>query len=100
MKETLLCFFPFSAQICSGTSGKVAASAVQMHKDGRGGGRAMSVEEMVQGMIDALNDAIGDAGKHDRGNNAAGTRVRKAMQAAKNTAQDVRKQVQADKNSR
>ncbi len=71
-----------------------------MHKDGRGSGRAMSVEEMVQGMIDALNEAIGDAGKHDRGNNAAGTRVRKAMQAAKNTAQDVRKQVQADKNSR
>jgi len=71
-----------------------------MHKDGRGSGRAMSVEEMVQGMIDALNDAIGDAGKHDRGNSAAGTRVRKAMQAAKNTAQDVRKQVQADKNSR
>ena len=100
MKETLLCFFPFSAQICSGTSGKIAASAVQMHKDGRLSGRAMSVEEMVQGMIDALNDAIGDAGKHDRGNNAAGTRVRKAMQAAKNTAQDVRKQVQADKNSR
>ena len=67
-----------------------------MHKDGRGSGRAMSVEEMVQGMIDAL----GDAAKHDRGNSAAGTRVRKAMQAAKNTAQDVRKQVQADKNSR
>ena len=100
MKETLLCFFPFSAQICSGTSGKIAASAVPMHKDGRWRGRAMSVEEMVQGMIDALNDAIGDAGKHDRGNSAAGTRVRKAMQAAKNTAQDVRKQVQSDKNSR
>ena len=63
-------------------------------------GALMSVESMVQGMIDALNDALGDAGKHDRGNNAAGTRVRKAMQAAKNTAQDVRKQVQADKNSR
>ncbi|MAK95564.1 MAG: histone H1 [Candidatus Thermoplasmatota archaeon] len=55
---------------------------------------------MVQGMIDALNEALGDAGKHDRGNSAAGTRVRKAMQAAKNTAQDVRKQVQSDKNSR
>ena len=79
---------------------QIIAPAVQMHKDGRGSGRAMSVEEMVQGMIDALNDALGDAGKHDRGNNAAGTRVRKAMQAAKNTAQDVRKQVQSDKNSR
>lgn len=59
----------------------------------------MSVEAMVQGMIDTLNDALGDAGKHDRGNSAAGTRVRKAMQAIKGAAQDVRKQVQADKNA-
>ena len=59
----------------------------------------MSVEAMVQGMIDSLNDALGDAGKHDRGNSAAGTRVRKAMQAIKGAAQDVRKQVQADKNA-
>ncbi len=59
----------------------------------------MSVEAMVQGMIDTLNDAMVDAAKHDRGNSAAGTRVRKAMQAIKGTAQDVRKQVQADKNA-
>ena len=59
----------------------------------------MSVADMVQGMIDTLNDALGDAAKHDRGNSAAGTRVRKAMQATKNSAQDVRKQVQADKNA-
>ena len=59
----------------------------------------MSVEAMVQGMIDTLNDALGDAGKHDRGNSAAGTRVRKAMQAIKGAAQDARKQVQADKNA-
>ena len=59
----------------------------------------MTVEAMVQGMIDTLNDALVDAGKHDRGNSAAGTRVRKAMQATKNAAQDVRKQVQADKNA-
>ena len=39
-------------------------------------GALMSVVSMVLGMIDALNDALGDAGKHDRGNNAAGTRVR------------------------
>ena len=60
----------------------------------------MSVAEMVQGMIDTLNEALVDAGKHDNGNSAAGTRVRKAMQSTKNSAQDVRKQVQADKNSR
>ena len=59
----------------------------------------MSVADMVQGMIDTLNDALGDAAKHDRGNSAAGTRVRKAMQATKNAAQAVRVQVQADKNA-
>jgi len=59
----------------------------------------MSVEAMVQGMIDTLNDAMVDAAKHDRGNSAAGTRVRKAMQSIKGAAQDVRKQVQSDKNA-
>ena len=62
--------------------------------------RYMSVEAMVQGMIDDLNAALGDAAKHDGGNSAAGTRVRKAMQAVKAAAQDVRKKVQSDKNSR
>ena len=42
----------------------------------------MSVEAMVQTMIDDLTAALGDAVKHDKGNAAAGTRVRKAMQAA------------------
>jgi len=60
----------------------------------------MSVEAMVQGMIDELSAALGDAAKHDGGNSAAGTRVRKAMQSVKGAAQDVRKTVQADKNSR
>ena len=59
----------------------------------------MSVADMVQGMIDTLNEALVDAGKHDRGNSAAGTRVRKAMQATKTAAKAVRVQVQADKNA-
>ena len=59
----------------------------------------MSVADMVQGMIDTLNEALVDAGKHGRGNSAAGTRVRKAMQATKTAAQAVRVQVQADKNA-
>ena len=59
----------------------------------------MSVAAMVQGMIDTLNEALVDAGKHDRGNSAAGTRVRKAMQATKTAAQAVRVQGQADKNA-
>ena len=61
--------------------------------------RDMSVEAMVQTMIDDLTAALADAVKHDKGNAAAGTRVRKAMQAAKAAAQDVRTQVQADKNA-
>ena len=57
----------------------------------------MSVEAMVQKMIDDLTAALVDAAKHDKGVNAAGTRVRKTMQSIKAAAQDVRKQVQADR---
>ena len=60
----------------------------------------MSVEGLVNEMIDTLNAAVADAAKHDKGNSAAGTRVRKAMQQIKTAAQDVRLKVQADKNSR
>ena len=60
----------------------------------------MSVEGMVQKMIDDLTAALVDAKKHDKGNSAAGTRVRKAMQVAKSEAQTIRLKVQADKNSK
>ena len=69
------------------------------HKNRLSEPQDMSVEAMVQKMIDDLTAALVDAAKHDKGNSAAGTRVRKAMQAAKAAAQDVRKQVQADKNA-
>ncbi|DAC15139.1 MAG TPA: histone H1 [Candidatus Poseidoniales archaeon] len=55
---------------------------------------------MVNAMIESLNDVMADAAKHDGGNSAAGTRVRKAMQEMKQAAQDVRIKVQSDKNSR
>ena len=57
----------------------------------------MSVEAMLQNMIDELTDTLKDATNHDKGVNAAGTRVRKTMQSVKKAAQDVRKQVQADR---
>jgi hypothetical protein len=60
----------------------------------------MSVREMIQDMINELTDALGDAEKHDSGNGAAGTRIRKVMQTCKGLAQDVRVKVQGDKNSR
>jgi len=55
---------------------------------------------MIQDMINELTDALGDAEKHDSGNGAAGTRIRKVMQTCKGLAQDVRVKVQGDKNSR
>ncbi len=60
----------------------------------------MSVADMIKGMMTKLENALADAEKHDRGNGAAGTRVRVAMQSIKGTAQDVRVQVQSDKKSR
>ncbi len=71
-----------------------------IHNKRLGWGTFMSVEAMVQSMIDDLNEALTDAAKHDGGNSAAGTRVRKAMQGAKAAAQAIRLKVQSDKNSR
>lgn len=46
-----------------------------------------------------VNGLEGDFEKfYDKGNNAAGTRVRKGMQEMKNLAQEIRKEVQAKKN--
>ena len=47
----------------------------------------------------AINDCQADVTKFVEGNNSAGTRVRKAMQTVKSLAQDVRIEVQEQKNS-
>ena len=47
---------------------------------------------------DAVNDCQSDITKFVEGNNSAGTRVRKAMQAVKSLAQFVRVEVQDQKN--
>jgi len=47
----------------------------------------------------AINDCQADVTKFVEGNNSAGTRVRKAMQAVKSLAQNIRKEVQDQKNS-
>ena len=46
----------------------------------------------------AINDCQSDVSKFVDGNNSAGTRVRKAMQAVKSLAQDIRIEVQDQKN--
>jgi len=48
---------------------------------------------------DAINDCQTDVIKFVEGNNSAGTRVRKAMQVVKQLAQDVRVEVQDQKNA-
>ena len=46
----------------------------------------------------AINDCQADVTKFVEGNNSAGTRVRKAMQTVKSLAQDIRIEVQDQKN--
>ena len=47
---------------------------------------------------DVVNDCQTDVTKFIDGNNSAGTRVRKAMQVVKQLAQDIRVEVQDQKN--
>ena len=47
---------------------------------------------------DAINDCQTDVTKFIEGNNSAGTRVRKAMQLVKQLAQNIRVEVQDQKN--
>jgi hypothetical protein len=48
---------------------------------------------------DAINDCQTDMTKFVEGNNSAGTRIRKAMQAIKAMAQGIRVEVQDQKNA-
>ena len=48
---------------------------------------------------DAINDCQSDVTKFVEGNNSAGTRVRKAMQLVKQLAQNIRVEVQDQKNA-
>ena len=54
--------------------------------------------ETLQNIESQLHEAVEDAIKFDQGNNSAGTRVRRAMQNIKGLAQQVRLEVQAQKN--
>jgi len=56
------------------------------------------LDSLFDGLQDTVNDCQTDIVKFVEGNNSAGTRVRKAMQAIKQLAQDVRVEVQDQKN--
>ena len=57
------------------------------------------LEVLFNDLQDEINDCQPDVTKFVEGNNSAGTRVRKAMQNAKALAQQVRVEVQEQKNN-
>jgi|TARA_R100000329_G_scaffold72701_1_gene63238 hypothetical protein len=56
------------------------------------------LNRLFDDLQDAVNDCQTDVTKFVDGNNSAGTRVRKAMQLVKSLAQEVRIEVQDQKN--
>ena len=56
------------------------------------------LDSLYDKLQDVINDTQSDVTKFVEGNNSAGTRVRKAMQTVKSLAQEVRLEVQDQKN--
>ena len=56
------------------------------------------LDSLYDELQDTINDCQNDVTKFVGGNNSAGTRVRKAMQTVKSLAQEVRVEVQDQKN--
>ena len=56
------------------------------------------LDSLFDSLQDTVNDCQTDVIKFIEGNNSAGTRVRKAMQIVKQLAQEVRLEVQNQKN--
>lgn len=59
-----------------------------------------SVKENVETLVTTLNEALEDATKFtDKGNKAAGTRVRKALLDVSKACKEIRQQVTNEKNA-
>ena len=56
------------------------------------------LDSLYDGLQNIINDSQSDVTKFVDGNNSAGTRVRKAMQTVKSLAQDIRIEIQEQKN--
>ncbi len=54
--------------------------------------------ELYARLEEEITNSLDDAEKFVMGNNSAGTRVRKSMQTVKNLAQEIRVEVQTQKN--
>ena len=57
------------------------------------------LDSLFDDLQNVINDCQTDVTKFVDGNNSAGTRVRKAMQTVKSLAQEVRTEVQHQKNN-
>ena len=57
------------------------------------------LDDLYDELQNVINDGQSDVTKFVEGNNSAGTRVRKAMQNIKKLAQEVRVEVQDQKNN-
>ena len=57
------------------------------------------LDSLFDDLQDVINDCQTDVTKFVDGNNSAGTRVRKSMQTVKSLAQEVRVEVQDQKNA-
>ena len=57
------------------------------------------LDSLFDDLQNVINDCQTDVSKFIDGNNSAGTRVRKAMQTVKSLAQEVRTEVQHQKNN-
>ena len=57
------------------------------------------LDDLYDELQNIINDTQNDVTKFVEGNNSAGTRVRKAMQTVKSLAQEVRIEVQDQKNA-
>ena len=57
------------------------------------------LENLYDELQNIINDSQSDVTKFVEGNNSAGTRVRKAMQVVKQLAQNIRVEVQDQKNA-
>jgi hypothetical protein len=58
-----------------------------------------NLDNLYDKLQNIINDSQSDVTKFIDGNNSAGTRVRKAMQTVKSLAQEVRVEVQDQKNA-
>jgi len=60
----------------------------------------MLFEQQLQTIIDNLTNSLNDAASFDKGVDAAGRRVRQAIQTAKTDLQTLRVSIQTERNSR